>query len=169
MATDSERHGPRWLPRFSLRPWEGADRPYATLLNALTRDRISAEAVALERNATSRQAPGDIEQNESEIAEEELDTARRELKNFRAALTDVQTRGGADGRGEVPYDSADPVQNELADVIVQYLVRPGYAEGRTEERESGHYIYYLRVDWAALDRLAASLGIALPSRTAPSA
>jgi hypothetical protein len=73
-------------------------------------------------------------------------------------MTDVRARGGADGQAEVSYDSAVPTQNTAADVLIQYLVRPGYAEVRTEEPEPGHYVYYIRVDWLRLRELARAQG-----------
>ena len=44
------------------------------------------------------------------------------------------------------------------DVLIQYLVRPGYAEVRTEEPQPGNYVYYIRVDWPKLRALAAAEG-----------
>ena len=71
----------------------------------------------------------------------------------RAAMEDVRTRGGADGRQEVPYDGKNAKQDARADVLIQYLVRPGYAEVRTDEPEPGHYVYYIRIDWPRLRSL----------------
>ena len=46
----------------------------------------------------------------------------------------------------------------MADVLIQYLVRPGYAEVRTEEPEHERYVYYIRVDWARLRSLSEAQG-----------
>ena len=46
----------------------------------------------------------------------------------------------------------------MADVLIQYLVRPGYAEVRTEEPEPEHYVYCVRVDWTRLRALAEEQG-----------
>ena len=58
----------------------------------------------------------------------------------------------------MPYDSRKPTEDNAADVLIQYLVRPGYAEVRTEEPEPGHYVYYIRIDWPRLRDLAKDQG-----------
>ena len=73
-------------------------------------------------------------------------------------MTDIRQRSGADGQAEVSYDSRDQVQNGAADVLIQYLVRPGYAEVRTDEPQPGQYVYYVRVDWSRLRGLAEAQG-----------
>jgi uncharacterized protein involved in exopolysaccharide biosynthesis len=148
----------RWLPGFGLQDLDADDRAYADLLTALTRDRVETEALEREMTAPAVQASTDVKQ----LQREELAEARRELDLFRAALADVRTRAAGDPRAEVPYDSADPKQDAAADVLIQYLVRPGYAEVRTEEQGSEHYIYYVRVDWARLRDLASEHGHPLP-------
>jgi hypothetical protein len=47
-------------------------------------------------------------------------------------------------------------------VLIQYLVRPGYAEVRTEEPAAGSYVYYIRVNWSKLRALAEEQGYRLP-------
>ena len=49
-------------------------------------------------------------------------------------------------------------QNRAADVLIQYLVRPGYAEVRTEEPGPERYVYHIRVDWPRVRRLAEAQG-----------
>jgi hypothetical protein len=46
-------------------------------------------------------------------------------------------------------------------MLIQYLVRPDYAEVRTEEPEPGHYVYYVRVNWPRLRALSEAHGHAL--------
>ena len=81
---------------------------------------------------------------------------------FVPAMTDVRERGTADGQAEVPYDGRDPLQNTAADVLIQYLVRPGYAEVRTEEPQPGQYVYYIKVAWPRLRELAETQGHPIP-------
>ena len=88
--------------------------------------------------------------------------ARAELAVFRAALEDARARGGVDGQAEVAYDSRDPDQDAWSDILIQYLVRPGYAEVRTEEPEPWRYRYWIRVDWERIRRIAAGEGYRLP-------
>ena len=101
----------RWLRGLGLIEWGVDERPYAALIEALTRDLAEQQATVVEMEATSRRDPADMEEEHEEFAEEELERARGELGTFRVALEDLATRGGTDGRGsvEVPYDAADPV------------------------------------------------------------
>jgi hypothetical protein len=116
------------------------------------------EAVEREMSATARRSLAEVQEAHQRAERDELAEARRELQDFREVLADVRQRGGTDGRAEVPYDSAKPEQNEAADLLIQYLVRPGYAEVRTEEPQPEHYVYYIRVDWPRLRELAREQG-----------
>jgi len=100
----------------------------------------------------------EVRESQHRAEHDELAEARRELTDFRAAMNDVRKRGGSQGQAEVPYDSSNPDQNVAADVLIQYLVRPGYAEVRTEEPSPGQYVYYVRVDWSRLRDLADAQG-----------
>ncbi|MDQ3808951.1 MAG: hypothetical protein M3336_01540 [Chloroflexota bacterium] len=155
----ARQEGPprRWLSGFGALDWGADERALASLLDALTRDRLEVEAVERERLATARRSLADVEEEQKRAERDELAEARRELDDFRAALLDMRQRGGADA-AEVPYDSQVPSQNEAADVLIQYLVRPGYAEVRTEEPEPEHYVYHIRVDWPRLRGLAEAQG-----------
>jgi hypothetical protein len=147
----------RWLTGFGGLDWRGDDRAYASLLDALTRDRLEVEAVERERLATSRRSVADVQEAQHRAERDELAEARRELDDFRSAMEDVRARGGASD-DEVPFDGREPPQNQAADVLIQYLVRPGYAEVRTEEPDPGNYVYYIRVDWDRLRALAEAQG-----------
>jgi hypothetical protein len=148
----------RWLSGFGALDWRTDERAYASLLDALTRDRLEVEAVEREMQATARRSLADVQEAQQRAERDELAEARRELTDFRAALSDVRERGGQDGTTEVPYDSRDAAQNQAADVLIQYLVRPGYAEVRTEEPQPEQYVYFIRVDWPRLRALAESQG-----------
>ena len=162
-----------WLRGLGLIEWAHDERPYAALLEALTLDRAEQQATVDEMEATSRRDPADLAEQHVEFAEEELERARGELGTFRVALEDLAARGGASDVGlqdptgpgtpaEVPYDSGDPVQNAQADALIQFVVRPGYGEVRTEEPAPGRYVYYVRADWPRLRQLADEAGHALP-------
>lgn len=146
----------RWLSGLGLQDWGGDERAFALLLDALTRDRMETEALEREISSPAQQDTPDAQR----LEREELEEARRELDEFRTALADAHARGT--GRSEVEYDSSDPAQDAAADVLIQYLVRPGYAEVRTEEPRPAHYVYYIRVDWPRLRELAAAQGQPLP-------
>lgn len=150
----------RWLSAFGRHEWSSDDRAYAVLLDALTRNRVEAEALERELSAPAR---GDVA-DPKQMEREELDEARRELDEFRTALDAMHQRTAGDDRQEVAFDSTQPADDAAADVLIQYLVRPGYAEVRTEEPEAGHYVYWIRVDWAKLRSLAAEEGSPLPEQ-----
>jgi hypothetical protein len=148
----------RWLSRFGALDWRADERAYASLLDALTRDRLGVEAVEREMEATARRSLAEVQEDQQRAERDELADARLELDEFRSAIADIRHRGGHDDHAEVPYDSRDPAQNAAADVLIQYLVRPDYAEVRTEEPKPEQYIYYIRVDWPKLRQLAQSQG-----------
>jgi hypothetical protein len=147
---------PRWLSGFGALDWHGDERAYASLLDALTRDRLGVEAVEREMNAGRSKA--DLKEAQHKAERDELAEARSELDDFRKAIADVRARAGQDEAAEVPYDSTSPQQNAAADVLIQYLVRPGYAEVRTEEPQPARYVYYVRVNWPRLRALASEQG-----------
>jgi hypothetical protein len=148
----------RWLSGFGRHDWDTDDRAYATLMDALTRDRVETEALEREMSAPARQGKDDMKK----LERHELEEARRELDEFRAALRDQQRRSAGSEHAEVPYDSRNSTQDAMADVLIQYLVRPGYAEVRTDEPTAGRYVYYVRVDWPRLRALAQEQGHPLP-------
>ncbi|MBV9168943.1 MAG: hypothetical protein JOZ81_02515 [Chloroflexi bacterium] len=159
MARQHEAPAPRrWLSGSGSLEWRADERGLASLLDALTRDRIEAEAVEAERQATSRRSLAELQQDQERAARDELAEARRELDTFRAAIEDARGRGGSDGGAEVPYRNTEPSEDRMADVLIQYLVRPGYAEVRTDEIGAGQYVYYVRVDWQRLRELAEAIG-----------
>jgi hypothetical protein len=156
------RPSQRWLSGFGGLDWRTDERAYAALLDALTRDRLEVEGVEREMQATALRGLHDVQEEQHRAERSELAEARSELDDFRTAIADVRQRGNADGQGEVPYDSRDPVQNVAADVLIQYLVRPGYAEVRTEEPQPGQYVYYIMVAWPRLRELAEAQGHPIP-------
>jgi hypothetical protein len=152
----------RWLSGFGALDWRSDERAYATLLDALTRDRLETEAVERELSANARRSLAEVHESQHRAERSELAEARSELDEFRAAIADARRRAGHNERAEVPYDSRSAEQDAAADVLIQYLVRPGYAEVRTEEPEPEHYVYYIRVDWPRLRSLAQGQGHPIP-------
>ncbi|HLZ27823.1 MAG TPA: hypothetical protein VKV73_10925 [Chloroflexota bacterium] len=160
--SEPTRPAQRWLSGLGALDWRTDERAYAALLDALTRDRLEVEGVEREMQATALRSLAEVQNDQHRAERSELAEARRELHDFRAAMTDVRQRGKPDGQSEVPYDGRDPEQSAAADVLIQYLVRPGYAEVRTEEPQPGHYVYYVTVDWSRLRELADAQGHPIP-------
>jgi hypothetical protein len=148
----------RWLSGLGALDWGTDDRAYAALLDALTRDRLETEAMEREISAPAQQTAIDARK----LERAELDEARRELDGFREALADAHARSGGNAQTEVSFDSRNPQQDAAADVLIQYLVRPGYADVRTSEPTAEHYVYFIRVNWPKLRRLAEEQGHSLP-------
>jgi hypothetical protein len=161
MFRPSESRSRRWNAGQPREGWSDNERPYAALLDALSRELSEVQATEVELDAGARREMADILDEEQRIEQEQRAEARDELAAFREALDDLRARGGPDGAGEVPYDSANPRQDELADVLIQFLVRPGYAEVRTEEPSPGRRVYLLTVAWDRLRALAESVGYPL--------
>jgi hypothetical protein len=134
------------------------DQAYAALLDALTRDRLQIEEIETERTASAARPADEVQKEIDRMAREELSEARSEVGTFRSTLDNARSRAGADGGAEVRYDSRDSVDNARCDVVVQYLVRPGFAEVRTEEPAPGDFVYAVRIDWARLRDLSSALG-----------
>ena len=122
-------------------------------------DRVEVEGIERQMQVSARRSLADLQEVQERFERDELAEARRELDTFRAAMTDLRDRGGP--AGEVPYDGQVPEQNAAADVLIQYLVRPGYAEVRTDEPRPEQYVYYIRADWPRLQELAAATGHSL--------
>ena len=156
------RPSQRWLSGLGALDWRTDERAYAALLDALTRDRLEVEGVEREMQATALRSMADVQEDQQRAERSELAEARRELHDFRSAMADVRQRANPDGQAEVPYDGRDPVQSAAADVLIQYLVRPGYAEVRTEEPQPGQYVYYITVAWPRLRELADAQGHPIP-------
>jgi hypothetical protein len=158
MTAESASRPVRWRRGRGSTEWPEGDQAYAALLDTLTQDLLDTEATRLEMEATSRRGMADVLEEEQELRRNQLAEARRELDGFRDALRDARARGGPTGTAEVPYDTAIAEQDDMADLLIQYLVRPGYAEVRTEEPDPGHHVYHIRVDWDRLLPLATEQG-----------
>ena len=131
------------------------------LLMAITDRRIVPQA---ERSAELAQpgqtdlgADSPSESRTEEIEQEKLSTLG---ESFEAGLR-AAARVMIQGRTEVRLDANDPLQNSMADGLIQFLVRSRLAAVRNEEPEPGHYVYYVSVDWQALRRFASAAGVNL--------
>jgi len=161
--SESERD-PFWRwPAALLDFFESSeDRAYGALVQVLARQLADEEGTAMEMDTTARRPMGDVQASERAVEADAQAEARRRLGVFRTALEDAYARSGGDATREVTYDSADPQQDAMADVLIQYLVRTGHATVRTDEPAPGHYLYTLTLDWDQLRRLTAEAGHTLP-------
>jgi hypothetical protein len=148
-----------WLRGLRTFEWASNDRPYADLLKALVRDRAEDEQTVREMEATAHADLDELRRGEQRTEEADLERARGEVGTFRAALERAWAHRQL---GEAPYDSRRPVENAQADALIQYVVRAGYGEVRTDEPEPGHFVYRVRIDWPKLLALAEAHGHPLP-------
>jgi hypothetical protein len=162
MATDSGPLSKRWRGGLATTLWNEDERAYAALLDVLTSGIVAAEAAELERDAGSRRSMADVREEQDRLESQQVAEARQELSAFREALEDARARSGDDGQREATYDSAQPDQDAKADLLIQYLVRPDYAEVRTEEPQPGRHVYHLRIAWDRLRALAEKHGQTFP-------
>ncbi|HEY8743044.1 MAG TPA: hypothetical protein VIU62_08100 [Chloroflexota bacterium] len=65
------------------------------------------------------------------------------------------------GSAPLRLNSADAIQNRIADAMIQFLVRPGLATVQSVELGADQFRYDLAVDWSALRRVATQAGINL--------
>jgi len=128
--------------------WDPSDRAVEALLKALAAEVVSDEVAELERDASARRSSADLADTERELARHEKEEAHHDRRLFRSALRDA----AAAPAGAI-YDSADPERDALAEVLIRYLVRTGYADVETETPEPGHHRYTIQVDWARLRAL----------------
>jgi hypothetical protein len=130
--------------------------PFETLAEAIVwTAKVPAEAVVLEATAGPRRAMADVAEEEERLRTAELDRARDLALSLENGL---RLAYGASDR-ELALDSRDPAEDRLADALISILVDGDYATVRTEDLGTEQYRYYLTVDWAALDALAARLDL----------
>jgi hypothetical protein len=132
---------------------------YGAVLDALVRELLEAQTDTIEAASKARRSMADIKEEEAGLERNLLSDARDHVDAFHEALSEAHRLTG--GSGPVVYDQNDPVQNAHADLLIQYLVRPGYAEVQSLG-EPGHYRYEIDVQWDRLQSLAESLGHHLP-------
>jgi len=102
-----------------------------------------------------------IEAEKHQIVERETDQARQMRESFRAGL--ATSFSLTNGSHELRLSDQDPVENNIADALIRYLVSFGLAQSRTEQSGPSQYIYYLSVDWDRLRAIAAGIGVDLES------
>ena len=120
MARQHEAPAPRrWLSGTGALDWRSDERGLASLLDALTRDRIEAETAEAERQATSRRSLADLQEDRERAARDELAEARRELDTFRAAIEDARAREREIRLGAEDY--ADEILNTLEVNLTKFI------------------------------------------------
>lgn len=142
---------------------------FAELLDLIVRDYAITDAQKdVDLNAPADEPATVIEADKRHIVSEAAERAREMFPSFRTGLV-LAFEAQALGRHEIRLDDRDAEQNAIADALIAYLVRFGFAESRSEETGPGHYDYFISVSWDSLYRLAESAGIDLPAALARAA
>lgn len=138
-----------------------ADRDYQRLLDYIVSQyAIVDEQKDIDLNAPSTDPGAELEQEKSEAAQRTREKASGLAQAFQDGIISA-ARMRDTGATELPLDDRDPVQNQIADALIGFLVRYELAESRSQETEPLHYMYYLRIDWDKLDETAALAGVQL--------
>lgn len=100
----------------------------------------------VERDASS---VDDIAAGQRRALREEEQRAGVLAPAFREGLRRAASARRAGGNA-ISLDDRNPVENQIADALVHFLVRSGIATSSTRETEPMHYIYTIAVDWNRL-------------------
>jgi hypothetical protein len=118
---------------------------------------VPLEERAAELGNPAGQQMGEDSSDEADRGEDARSRADDLADPFAMALRAARRAGDAPLR----LNSADAIQNRMADALIQFLVRPGLATVQAVETGSEQFRYDVNVDWAALRRVAAQAGIDL--------
>jgi hypothetical protein len=116
------------------------------------------ELVSIDLDASASDAGDSIEMDKREAVQRELTRA----DDLAAAFADGLARANqarASGQEEITLDDRDPVQNQIADAMIQFLVSHHLAASRSEPTTEYHYVYFIAVDWDRLREAADQAGV----------
>ena len=143
--------------------------PFSDLLEYIVREYAIVDGQKdIDLNATVDEPAAVIEADKQQIVTDASDRARELYPAFRTGLL-LSFEAQNIGRPEIRLDDRDVEQNAIADALISYLVRFDLAESRSEETETGHYDYFVSINWDPLYRVAESAGIDLPAAFARAA
>jgi len=123
---------------------------------------VRDEIRAIDRDAPALPNGQVLETDKQQAARREEHRASTLADSFNSGLVMAWQRfrkGGA----EISLDDRDPRQNQIADALIQFLVRFDLAKSRTEETQPRRYTYYIAIDWQKLFAEARASSIDLES------
>jgi hypothetical protein len=118
------------------------------------------ELVSIDLDASASDPGAEIEMDKREAVQRELARADDLAAAFADGLACANQLRGT-GQDELALDDRDPVQNQIADAMIQFLVSHQLAASRSEPTTKYHYVYYISVDWDRLREVAADAGVDL--------
>jgi hypothetical protein len=137
-----------------------ADQPRKLLDYIVRHFVLHDELVSIDLDASASDAGDAIEMDKREAVQRELTRAN----DLAAAFADGLVRANnarSIGQEEITLDDRDPVQNQIADAMIQFLVSHQLAASRSEPTTDYHYVYYIAVDWERLREVADQAGVDL--------
>lgn len=131
---------------------------YETLLGHI----INSRVIVLDKKIIELEATPTQEVNEDL---ERIERARKrgqseDIRPFSRALVYAYQNVQA-GKPTVDLRQSVPEEDDMADAMIQYLVKPDLATVITEDAGNNNYIYHIEVDWNALDTVAREVGLDL--------
>ncbi len=116
------------------------------------------ELVAIDLEASASDAGASIESDKHEAVRRERTRADELADAFGEGLARANDARAA-GLSELALDDRDPVQNQIADALIQFLVSHHLATSRTEPTIEYHYVYLVEIDWNRLREVAQNAGV----------
>jgi hypothetical protein len=142
---------------------------FATLLASIVRDLVVPDAQKdVDLNAHADESAEAIESAKAHAVEQAEARETTLGPSFETGLILAFEAQGI-GHPEIKLDDRNPEENAIADALITYLVGFDLAESRSVETESGHYDYFISVNWDPLYDFANNAGIDLPSALANAA
>jgi hypothetical protein len=115
---------------------------------------VRDEVRTIDRDASVIPDGQSIEVDKQHAVRRESDHANALAEPFNTGLV-LAWRRASRGGIELLLDDRIEQENEIADALIQFLVRFDLATSRTEETDPLHYTYYITVNWDRLFDLAA--------------
>jgi hypothetical protein len=118
------------------------------------------ELVSIDLDASASDPGESIELDKLEAMRRERSRADDLAEAFAEGLARANELR-ASGQEELILDDRDPLQNQIADALIQFLVSHHLAASRSEPTTELHYVYYVAVDWDRLSEVAKAAGVDL--------
>lgn len=115
---------------------------------------VRDELIAIDLEASASDRGESIESDKKRAARREFDRADDLADAFARGLSQAQA-------GLIVLDDRDKRENQIADALIQFLVRADLATSRAVELEPNHYRYRILIDWPKLVSVARDAGIDL--------
>jgi len=137
-----------------------ADEPRKLLDYIVRHFVLHDELVSIDLDASASDAGDAIEMDKREAVQRELTRADDLAAAFADGLVRAN-RARSRGQEEIELDDRDPVHNQVADAMIQFLVSHQLAASRSEPTTKYHYVYHIAVDWDRLREVADEAGVDL--------